>query len=104
MSVLVNENTRVIVQGMGRAGQFHARQCMDYGTRIVGGVHPGRGGSELLGVPVFHTVREAVRAVRPSASIVFVPPPGAADAILEAVEAEIELIVCITEAFPRATW
>ena len=100
MSVLVNENTRVIVQGMGRAGQFHARQCMDYGTRIVGGVHPGRGGSELLGVPVFHTVREAVRAVRPSASIVFVPPPGAADAILEAVEAEIELIVCITEGIP----
>ena len=100
MSVLVNENTRVIVQGMGRAGQFHARQCIDYGTRIVGGVHPGRGGSELLGVPVFHTVREAVRAVRPSASIVFVPPPGAADAILEAVEAEIELVVCITEGIP----
>ena len=100
MSVLVNENTRVIVQGMGRAGQFHARQCMDYGTRIVGGVHPGRGGSELLGVPVFHTVREAARAVRPNASIVFVPPPGAADAILEAVEAEIELVVCITEGIP----
>ena len=100
MSVLVNENTRVIVQGMGRAGQFHARQCMDYGTRIVGGVHPGRGGSELLGVPVFHTVREAVDAVRPNASIVFVPPPGAADAILEAVEAEIELVVCITEGIP----
>ena len=100
MSVLVNENTRVIVQGMGRAGQFHARQCMDYGTRIVGGVHPGRGGSELLGVPVFHTVREAVGAVRLNASIVFVPPPGAADAILEAVEAEIELVVCITEGIP----
>ena len=100
MSVLVNENTRVIVQGMGRAGQFHARQCMDYGTRIVGGVHPGRGGAELLGVPVFHTVREAVDAVRPNASIVFVPPPGAADAILEAVEAEIELVVCITEGIP----
>lgn len=100
MSVLVNENTRVIVQGMGRAGQFHARQCMDYGTRIVGGVHPGRGGSELLGVPVFHTVRKAVDAVRPNASIVFVPPPGAADAILEAVEAEIELVVCITEGIP----
>lgn len=100
MSVLVNENTRVIVQGMGRAGQFHARQCLDYGTRIVGGVHPGRGGSELLGVPVFHTVREAVRAVRPNASIVFVPPAGAADAILEAVEAEIELVVCITEGIP----
>ena len=100
MSVLVNENTRVIVQGMGRAGQFHARQCMDYGTRIGGGVHPGRGGSELLGVPVFHTVREAVDAVRPNASIVFVPPPGAADAILEAVEAEIELVVCITEGIP----
>ena len=100
MSVMVNENTRVIVQGMGRAGQFHARQCLDYGTRIVGGVHPGRGGSELLGVPVFHTVREAARAVRPNASIVFVPPPGAADAILEAVEAEIELVVCITEGIP----
>ena len=100
MSVLVNENTRVIVQGMGRAGQFHARQCLDYGTRIVGGVHPGRGGSELLGVPVFHTVREAVRAVRPNASIVFVPPAGAADAILEAAEAEIELVVCITEGIP----
>ncbi len=100
MSVLVDESSRVIVQGFGRAGAFHAQQCMDYGTKIVGGVHPGRGGSEQLGVPVFHTVREAVRAVRPNASIVFVPPPGAADAILEAIEAEIELVVCITEGIP----
>lgn len=100
MSVLVDENSRVIVQGFGRAGQFHAQRCMDYGTQIVGGVHPGRGGSEQLGVPLFHTVREAAQAVRPNASIVFVPPPGAADAILEAIESEIPLVVCITEGIP----
>ncbi len=100
MSVLVDENSRIIVQGFGRAGQFHAQQCIDYGSKIVGGVHPGRGGQEQLGVPVFNTVRDAADAVKPDASIVFVPPPGAADAILEAVESEIEFVVCITEGIP----
>ncbi len=100
MSVLVDETSRIIVQGFGRAGQFHAQQCIDYGTNIVGGVHPGRGGSEQLGVPVFNTVRDAVDQAKPDASIVFVPPSGAADAVLEAIESEIELVVCITEGVP----
>jgi succinyl-CoA synthetase alpha subunit len=100
MSVLVDENSRIIVQGFGRAGQFHAQQCIDYGTNIVGGVHPGRGGSEQLGLPVFNTVRDAVDQVKPTASIVFVPPSGAADAVLEAIESEIEFVVCITEGVP----
>jgi succinyl-CoA synthetase alpha subunit len=100
MSILVNENTRIIVQGFGRAGQFHAEQCMEYGSKVVGAVHPGKGGSEQLGVPVFNTVQEAVEKVQPNASIVFVPAPGAADAVMEAADGGLELVVCITEGIP----
>ena len=100
MSILVDENTRVLVQGFGRAGQFHAEQCMQYGTKVVGAVRPGKGGEQQIGVPVFNTVREAMAAVEPSASIVFVPAPGAADAVMEAAEAGIELVVAITEGIP----
>ena len=100
MSVLVDENTRVLVQGFGRAGQFHAEQCMKYGTKIVAGVSPGKGGTERLGVPVFNTVRDAVNKVRPDASMVFVPAAGAADAIMEAADAGLKLVVCITEGIP----
>jgi succinyl-CoA synthetase alpha subunit len=100
MSILVDENSRIIVQGFGRAGQFHAGQCMEYGSKIVGAVHPGKGGSEQLGVPVFNTVQQAIEKVRPNASIVFVPAAGAADAVMEAAEGGIELVVCITEGIP----
>jgi succinyl-CoA synthetase alpha subunit len=100
MSILVDENSRIIVQGFGRAGQFHAGQCMEYGSKIVGAVHPGKGGSEQLGVPVFNTVQQAIEKVRPNASIVFVPAPGAADAVMEAADGGIELVVCITEGIP----
>jgi succinyl-CoA synthetase alpha subunit len=100
MSILVDENTRIIVQGFGRAGQFHAQQCMDYGSKVVGAVHPGKGGTEQLGVPVFNTVREAVEKVQPNASIVFVPAPGAADAVMEAADSGLGLVVCITEGIP----
>lgn len=102
MSVLVNENTRILVQGFGRAGQFHAEQCMAYGSKVVAGVTPGKGGQEALGVPVFNTVAEAVAATGANASMVFVPPPGAADAILEAFDSEIPLVVCITEGIPAS--
>jgi succinyl-CoA synthetase alpha subunit len=102
MSVLVNENTRILVQGFGRAGQFHAEQCMAYGSKVVAGVTPGKGGTEALGVPIFDTVEEAVKATGANASMVFVPPPGAADAILEAFDAELPLVVCITEGIPAA--
>jgi succinyl-CoA synthetase alpha subunit len=100
MSILVDQDTRIIVQGFGRAGQFHAGQCIEYGSKIVGAVHPGKGGTEQLGVPVFNTVRESVEKVRPNASIVFVPAPGAADAVMEAADAGIALVVCITEGIP----
>ena len=100
MSILVDENTRVLVQGFGRAGQFHAEQCMQYGTKIVAGVSPGKGGTEQLGVPVFNTVRDAAYKVRPDASMVFVPAAGAADAIMEAADAGLKLVVCITEGIP----
>jgi succinyl-CoA synthetase alpha subunit len=100
MSILVDENTRIIVQGFGRAGQFHAQQCMDYGSKIVGAVHPGKGGTEHLGVPVFNTVEESVEKVQPNVSIVFVPAAGAADAVLEAADGGLELVVCITEGIP----
>ena len=100
MSILVDESTRVIVQGLGRAGLFHAQQCMRFGARVVAGVHPGRGGTEALGVPVFDSVREAAAETRPDASMVFVPAAGAADAVLEAVESEITLVACITEGIP----
>ncbi|MBW1685409.1 MAG: succinate--CoA ligase subunit alpha, partial [Deltaproteobacteria bacterium] len=100
MSILCDRNSKLIVQGMGRMGQFHARLSVEYGTQVVGGVHPGKGGSEIEGIPIFNTVREAVKATGANASVIFVPPPGAADAILEAADAGLELAVCITEGIP----
>lgn len=100
MSILVDETSRVVVQGLGRAGLFHAEQCIRFGANIVAGVHPGRGGSEALGFPVFDTMREAVAEARPDASLAFVPAAGAADAVLEAIEAELALVACITEGIP----
>ena len=101
MPILVNKKTKVIVQGItGQSGRFHAEQCLEYGTAVVGGVTPGKGGSEILGVPVFDTVWEAKKSVAPDASLIFVPAPYASDAILEAEDAGIPLIVCITEGIP----
>jgi succinyl-CoA synthetase alpha subunit len=101
MAILVNKKTKLIVQGItGQAGAFHAEQCKEYGTHLVGGVTPGKGGQEILGVPIFDTVEEAKEAVHPDATLIFVPAPYCADAILEAEEAEISLIVCITEGIP----
>jgi succinyl-CoA synthetase alpha subunit len=101
MAILVNKKTKVIVQGItGQAGRFHAEQCKEYGTQIVGGVTPGKGGHEILGVPVFDTVWEAKQSVHPDATLIFVPAPYCADAILEAEDAKIPLIVCITEGVP----
>ena len=101
MSILVDRNTKVITQGMtGETGTFHTRQALDYGTQMVGGVTPGKGGSTHLGLPVFDTVREAVEATGADASVIYVPPPFAADSILEAIDAEISLIVAITEGIP----
>ena len=100
MSILVDKNTRVVVQGMGKAGLFHAQQCRDYGTTVVGGISPGKGGSVKDGFPQFNTVAEAVRKTGCNASVVFVPPPGAADAIMEAADAGIAVIIAITEGVP----
>ncbi len=101
MSVLIDKNTRVVVQGItGREGSFHTQQMLDYDTNVVAGVTPGKGGTKHLGVPVFNTVSEAVEKTGANASIIFVPPPFAADAILEAVDAELPLAICITEGVP----
>lgn len=101
MAIWADENTRVVVQGItGREGSFHTAQCRQYGTQIVAGVTPGKGGMTHDGVPIYNTVRQAVEREGATASMIFVPPPFACDAIMEAVDAEIELIVCITEGIP----
>ena len=101
MSILVNKDTKVIVQGItGKQGLFHTQQMLEYGTKIVGGVTPGKGGQEVCGVPVFDTVREAVEKTGANASVIYVPPKFATDSILEAIDAGIALVVCITEGIP----
>ena len=103
MSVLVDENTKVFVQAItGREGSFHTKQMIEYGTQVVGGATPSKGGQDFEGVPVFNTVAEGVEATGANVSIIFVPPPFAADAIMEAADAGLELIVCITEGIPEA--
>ena len=103
MSVLVDENTRLVVQGItGSEGSFHAQQMLEYGTQIAAGVTPGKGGQDFAGIPVFNTVSEAVDTTGANVSVIFVPPPFAADAIMEAAEAGVELVVCITEGIPTA--
>jgi succinyl-CoA synthetase alpha subunit len=100
MSVLVGKGTRLLVQGMGKHGTFHAIGCRDYGTNVVGGVTPGKGGTAHEGFPLFDSVEEAVRKTGANVSVIFVPPPGAADAIMEAADAAVALVVCITEGIP----
>ena len=100
MAILAGKHTRLIVQGMGKMGQFHAKLSIEYGTAVVGGVHPGKGGTRIDGIPIFDTVLEAKEATGANASVVFVPPPGAADAILEAVDADLDLVACITDGIP----
>ena len=101
MSILIDEKTRLLVQGItGGEGSFHTQRCIEYGTKVVAGVTPGKGGSEILGVPVFNTVEMAVKETRANASMIFVPAAFAADAILEAADAGIPLVVCITEGIP----
>ncbi len=101
MSVLVDKNTRLIVQGLtGKEGTFHAKACQEYGTKVVGGVTPGKGGTTHEGWPIFNTVAEAAKETGANATVIFVPPPFAGDAIMEAVDAQIPLVVCITEGVP----
>ncbi len=101
MSIYIDKNTRVIVQGMtGKAGWFHTKTCIEYGTQVVAGVSPGKGGTTHEGVPVFNTVKDAKEATGGGTSVIFVPPPFAADAILEAIDADLDLTVCITEGIP----
>jgi succinyl-CoA synthetase alpha subunit len=100
MSILCDKNTRLIVQGFGKMGQFHAKLSVEYGTKVVGAIAPGKGGTTVDGIPLFDTVRQARSATGCNASVIFVPPPGAADAILEAADAELDLAVCITEGIP----
>ncbi len=101
MSVLVNKDSKIVCQGItGNQGSFHTEQCIEYGTKVVAGVTPGRGGQKHLGVPVFNTVRDAVAETGADVSMIYVPPPFAADAILEAADAGVDLIVCITEGIP----
>jgi len=100
MSVLVGRNTRLLVQGMGKHGTFHAIGCREYGTRVMGGVTPGKGGTRVEGFHLFDSVEQAVRKTGANCSVIFVPPPGAADAIMEAADAGIAVIVCITEGIP----
>lgn len=100
MSILVDRNTKVLVQGLGKQGTFHALQCREYGTNIVGGVSPGKGGQTKEGFPLFNTVAEAIAKTGANASVVFVPPPAAADAIMEAADADLPLIITITEGIP----
>ncbi len=100
MAILCDKDTRLLIQGMGRMGQFHAQLSLEYGTQVVGAVHPGRGGSTTFGIPIFNGVIEAVEKTGANASVIFVPPPGAADAILEAADAGLDLTACITEGIP----
>ena len=101
MSILVNKDTKVVTQGItGSTGQLHTRACKEYGTQMVAGVTPGRGGTDFEGIPIFNTVAESVAATDANASVIYVPPPFAADAIMEAVDADIALVICITEGIP----
>lgn len=101
MSVLINKDTKVITQGMtGKTGSFHTRTCRDYGTKMVAGVGPGKAGQEFEGIPLYDTVLDAKRNTGATVSVIYVPPPAAADAIMEAVEADLDLVVCITEGIP----
>ncbi len=101
MSILVNKNSRVLTQGItGKSGSFHTKACRDYGSKMVAGVGPGKGGSNFEGIPLFNTVKEAKKATDADISVIYVPPPFAADAIMEAVDAELDLVICITEGIP----
>src|SRR5690606_37884836 len=101
MSILVNKDTKVICQGItGATGLFHTKAAIEYGTKMVGGVTPGKGGTEVEGLPVFNTVKEAVDATGATVSVIYVPPAFAADSIMEAVDAELDLVICITEGIP----